>query len=569
MTDQFPPQPGGPESSPGQPQYGGQPGPWQGPPPANPPQYGQQPYNQQPPYTQQPQQPPQYEQQPYGQPQYGQPQQPYPQQQPTYGGPPPMTPGGPVPPGPDYLSGLNAPPRRRRRGLIIASAAVVVALGVSGGAYAVLAGNQSGKGKADVAAKDIPRDAIAAVSANLNPGGSETVEVLKFFRKFPDIAAHSSGDTISDGLLKPLFDDARGVDYNTDIKPWLGSHISMAAEPQHGAMVPVAAIEVTDQGKAKTALTKYLRGQSDVGWVFHGDYAIISDSTSDARYAAAHIGSSGLKGAGNYSSDIKQVPSDSVLNAWIDFKAMLRYGASQRVVPKMPLANMPDRLAIGLRFENSTADLIYRAIGGKVTSSKTLMGPKVGALPDDTSFAMGITDGNTILANAWPTLAQLINRTNPYALQDLQERTGLTLPDDLETLAGSRTIVAVGADTDKVAFESTTNDPDKAAAVANKLNETSDHPAVIRKTNDGVLVASTPDWANALQRGGSLGQQDAFKRAVPDAAKANIVIYGDIAKLTASQADRLPADAKVLESFGLTVSTDSHGATAHLRLVLK
>jgi uncharacterized protein DUF3352 len=564
MTDQFPTQPGGPEPGPGQPPYG-QPGPWQGPPPGNQPQYGPPP--QQPP-QQYGQQPPQYGPPPQ---QYGQ-QQPYPQQpyqQPTYSGPPPMTPGGPVPPGPDYLSGLNAPPRRRRRGLIIASAAVVVALGVSGGAYALLAGNESGKGKADVAAKYVPRDSIAAVSANLNPGGNESLEVLKFFRKFPEIAARSTGNTISDGLIKPLFDTAPGVDYNTDIKPWLGSHISMAAEPQHGSMHPVAAIEITDQDKARTALTKYLRGQSDVGWVFHDSYAIISDSTADAQYAASHIDGSGLKGSGNYSSDIKDVPSDSVLNAWIDIKAALRYGQSQHIMPNVPMANLPDRMAIGLRFENSTADLIYRAVGGKVTTSKTLMGPKVGALPNDTSFAMGITDGNTILANMWPSLAQFINQTNPYALQDFQDKTGLSLPGDLETLAGSRTIVAVGTDTDNVGFESTTNDPDKASQVATKLNETSDQPAVVRKTNDGVLVASNQNWANALQQGGSLGQQDAFKRAVPDAAKANIVMYGDITKLTGSQAERLPADARAFEAFGLTVTADSNGATAHLRLVLK
>jgi hypothetical protein len=480
-----------------------------------------------------------------------------------------MMPGGPVPSGPDYLSGLNAPPRRRRRGLIIASAAVVVALGVSGGAYAILAGNQSGKGKADVAAKYIPRDSIAAMSANLSPGGNETVEVLKFFRKFPEIASRSTGSTISDGLLKPLFDNAPGVDFNTDIKPWLGSHISIAAEPQNGSMHPVAAIEVTNQDKARTALTKYLRGQSDVGWVFHGDYAIISDSTADAQYAAAHIGGSGLKGSGNYSSDIKDVPSDSVLNAWIDVKAALRFGQSQHALPNVPMAKLPDRMAIGLRFENSTADLIYRVIGGKVTDSKTLMGPKVGALPSDTSFAIGITDGNTILANAWPGLAQFINETNPYALQDFQDRTGLSLPGDLETLAGSRTIVAMGSNTDNVGFESTSNDPDRAAQVASKLNETSDHPAVIRKTSDGVLVASNQNWANALQQGGSLGQQDAFKRAVPDAAKANIVMYGDITKLTGSESERLPADARAFESFGLTVTADSQGATAHLRLVLR
>jgi hypothetical protein len=567
MTDQFPAQPGGSGPNPGQPQYG-PPGPWQGPPPGDPPQYGPPPQQQPPQYGQQQPTyngpPPQYGQQP----QYGPPPQ-YGQQQPIYNGPPPMAPGGPVPPGQDYLSGLNAPPRRRRRGLIIASAAVVVALGVSGGAYAILAGNQSGKGKADVAAKYIPRDSIAAMSANLSPGGSETVEVLKFFRKFPAIASRSTGSTISDGLIKPLFDDARGVDYNTDIKPWLGSHISMAAEPQNGSIHPVAAIEVTNEDKAKTALTKYLRGQSDVGWVFHDGYAIISDSTSHAQYAASHIGGSGLKGAGNYSSDIKDVPSDSVLNAWVDIKAGLRYGQSQGMMPKLPMANLPDRMAIGLRFENSTADLIYRTIGGKVTNSKTLMGPKVGALPNDTSFAMGITDGNTILANSWPSLAQFINETNPYVLQNFQDRTGLSLPGDLETLAGSRTIVAVGSDTNKVGFESTTNDPDKAVQVASKLNEGSDQPAVVRKTNDGVLVASTQDWANALQQGGSLGQQDAFKRAVPDAAKANIVMYGDITKLAGSQAERLPADAQVFKAFGLTVTADSSGATAHLRLVLK
>ncbi len=580
----------------GQPEYGGQPG-YAGPPPqgpgyAGPPPTGEQPTGNLPPqpYGQQPTAglpaQPGYDQPDYGQPGYNQPgypQQGYGQQpaynqpgfnqpgygqQPAYNGPPPMTPGGPVGPGPDYLAGPQPTPRRRRRGLIIASAAVVVALGVSGGTYAVLAGNQSGKGHADVAAQYIPSDSVAVMSANLDPGSSQTVQVLKFFRKFPQIAQRSTGDSISDGLIKPLFDSARGVDFNTDIKPWLGDHLSFAAEPQQGKLHPVVAIETTDVTKARTELAKFTKGQSDVGFVFRDKYAIISDSTQAAQYASNQGKRLGLKGSGQYASDIKALPSDSVLNAWVNVQAAQKFAQDVPGAPPMSSFNVAGRLAFGLRFEDSTADLQFRLITTKNAKPATSMGQKVAALPNDTSFALGVTDVDQDLAQSWPALQQLINRSNPYALERIEQQTGLNLPGDLETLAGSRTVVAMGSDTSKVGLESTTKDPGAAATVAKKLASNSNSPAVVKQTSDGVVMATNDGWANALQQGGALGDQDGYKRAVPDASDARIVLYGDVSKLAASQRQQLPAEAKAFKAFGLTVSAKGNVATAHLRIVL-
>jgi hypothetical protein len=433
----------------------------------------------------------------------------------------------------------------------------------------VLANKDGGKGKADLAAQYIPSDSIAVMSANLSPGGSETVEALKFFRKFPEIAQRSTGDSISTGLIKPLFDNTAGVDYGTDIEPWLGDNISIAVEPQGGRAHPVVAIQVKDVGKARTTLTKYTKGQSDIGFVFRDKYAIISDSTSAAQHASNQAKNSSIRGSGDYNTDIKALPSDSVLNAWVNVKQGLKYGQSVGMQTNgVDTAKLPGRFAFGLRFQDSTADLQFRAIGTPQISNSSPMGEKVGALPNDTSLAVGLTDGDKIVANAWPELQQLINSADPYQLQQFEAKTGLTLPGDLETLVGSRTVIAMGSSTNKVGIVSTTKDPQQAAAVAQKLGANSHSPISVKQTSDGVVMATSDDYAAALQKGGSLGDQDAFKRAVPDAAGASFVMYGDISKLASSESDKLPANARTFKAFGLTASSKGNVATAHLRLVL-
>src|SRR5262249_53139742 len=107
-----------------------------------------------------------------------------------------------------------------------------------------------------------------------------------------------------------------------------------------------------------------------------------------------------------------------------------------------------------------------------------------------------------------------------------------------------------------------------AATVAKKLAANTHSPAIVKQTSDGVVMATNGSYANELQQGGSLGDQDGYKRAVPDAAGAQVVLYGDISKLAGSQRQHLPADAKAFKAFGLTVSTHGNVATAHLRIVL-
>jgi len=531
----------------------------------------------------------------------GQPPQGYPTQQYPTGGQPPQGYGpgvqGPPPGGygaawqPDYLNAPAPGPRRsNKKGLIIGAVVVVVALGISGGAYAALSGG-SGKddgdsqhgdnttltasnGKADPSIAHLPSDSIAVASVNLNPGATQTVNALKYLRKFPTIANASSGDTLSEGILKPLFAQS-DLDFDADIQPWLGSHVSVAADPQNGKVHPVVAIEAKDADKAKAFFEKEAQQDPTIAYQISDGYVIVSDTSAAVTEAVKETEAGNLSKNANFSSDIKKVPSDSIVSGWVDVKASLRYAQSMDstfTLPDSAQGAVPDRVVAGLTFDGTAADLQLTAFGGVTVPKDTGVGKRIAKLPNDTSVAVGVSGLDKAIAQNWDTISQLLDSDEPGTLERIQEQTGLTLPDDLETLVGSQTIVAVGTSQQQIGVETTT-DSTKAKAVLEKINSAiSDEGANITvKTDDnGVVMASSDAYAAALEQGGSLGSQTLFKAAVPHPDDANAIVYVNVAEveqLAGADADSLPSDAEPIKAVGITGSSDGSQSTIHVRVV--
>jgi hypothetical protein len=270
MSDNtFPPGPGGPGQQPNpyqrpdqpQPPYGAQPGgpqhnPYLAPQPNS---YQQRPQPNQPYGGQQPGGS-SYGPNPDGQPggQYGSPQpgsQPYGGQQPggssygqnphghpgqyggqQYGGSGSYGPGeqyGQPPQGPGfgYVQQFEPPKRRGRLISIIAALAVLMVAGAGGAfAYSRLAGG--GSQPSDV----LPASAVAYGRIDLDPGAGQKVNAIRFMMKFPSVREQLKLTGDKDDLRQKLFEaikaDSGGnlddVDYEKDVKPWLGDRIGVA-----------------------------------------------------------------------------------------------------------------------------------------------------------------------------------------------------------------------------------------------------------------------------------------------------------------------------------------------------
>ncbi|MGI8869525.1 MAG: hypothetical protein ACR2F6_11905 [Mycobacteriales bacterium] len=523
----------------------------------------------------------------------------YPQQ----GGWGPQGPGGPNP----YVIGGPQPPKRNKRSVVIA-AGVVAAMAIAGGAYAAVSltgtsDKKAGSNKQDnndgniVALRNsalkqvdsitnhFPTDTVAVATINLNPGQDETVATLKYLRKFPSIQREApTGSTLSDGLLKPLVNAAgSGANYETDVKPWFGGQVAAGADVVNGKARPIIVVKITDPAKAKAGIGKLLKDSPHNGMVIDGDYAVVSDSQAHAASAQSEAKASSLSTNTTFRDNMSKVPGDSPVTAWVDVKAALKL--SKQTLPNHSqttgltgkLSNLvPNTVAGSLRFDQSYADFSVVSFGGGTSlSSGGHVGAKVSQLPSETAIALGASGTNKAVASLWrqvqknPTLARQVNQ---YTRQ-VQQQLGVLLPDDLETLVGSQTLLAVGGPELSEVGGLSVTDPQKAYEIATKvigkIDPQSRQKIVVKKTSDGIAVANSDSWATKLGTNGSLGTKSAFQNAVPNAANADLVLYVDVPAVAEAANRHLPPDAAPLAAVGLTMIQDGDATAAHLRIVTK
>jgi len=120
-------------------------------------------------------------------------------------------------------------------------------------------------------------------------------------------------------------------------------------------------------------------------------------------------------------------------------------------------------------------------------------------------------------------------------------------------------------------------DPVAAADLAKRMQPLIDEATagfgvVVEPTEDGLVMATTPDYANQLAAGdGGLGATQAFTRAVPNANGAQAVAFVDLKSYTQAVATLGPnADDTFsrLQALGLSVSVSEGRSDLLLRVTL-
>jgi hypothetical protein len=183
----------------------------------------------------------------------------------------------------------EAGPSGRRTAVIAAVTAGTLAV-VGVGAFAAVQ-LLSGGAPAEEA---IPAGAIAVVSLDLDPGAKQKVEAIKTLRKFPELKKQLGLDAGAD-LREKFFDEAlnddscRKLSYESDIKPWIGDNVALAAVSfNKGKVSPVVALAVTDKDKATTGLDALIEctdSADQTGFAFNDDFVLVSDTQAHADQA--------------------------------------------------------------------------------------------------------------------------------------------------------------------------------------------------------------------------------------------------------------------------------------------
>jgi hypothetical protein len=461
------------------------------------------------------------------------------------------------------LPAYAEPPRRRRgRAAITAVAAATAVVLTAGGVYAYTA--LSG-GPAQLA-EHTPGDAVGYLEVNLDPPAAQKVAAIRFLHKFPAAKAGDENGSLLDSVIEPLIPDAKTKrQFTEDIKPWLGDHAAIVADPQGGKIQSVIIVETTDEAKTRAGLDRFngeqTKDSEKVRYAFAGGLAYLAETQQAAQTAAGDGGSDTLAGNGTFNSDVGKVGADGILTFWADLAGAAKFDPEDG-------ASAQGRLAGSLRFTDRTADLLIRALGNPAKTGSQPVGPRLAKLPADTAAALGLSGGDGLVRSAYEQLDKIgLGSTLEKAEQD----SGLKLPDDVAALVGSATVVAFGGTRDEGGFGvvSTTDDQAGARRAADKILRKLDEDSslTVRSTPDGTVLASSAAYADQLTANGTLGEQQLFKDTLPDVDSATAVVYVDVRKVAELSGEQVPEEGKAVASFGLTVSTSGDDSGIHLRLV--
>ncbi|MEU8223147.1 DUF3352 domain-containing protein [Kribbella sp. NPDC048915] len=598
------PQPGQPGGAPGYPQgqqqgpqhgqqYGGphQGGPQHGGPQQGGPQYGQPGAAQYggPQTPQSPQAPQQGA--PQGS-QYGPPGQQYGQGQ--YGGPQGQASyeqlhvGGQPPQGPGYggAQQWQPEPKKGRGKLIPIIAAVAMVLVVAGGgifAYGKLGGG--GEQPADV----LPGTAVGYARVDLNPSAGQKVAAVRFMMKFPAVKENLGLTGENDDLRQKLFeqikkssgDDLADVDFDKDVKPWLGDRAGFAALPPAEGKdepVPVLAIQVKDEDAATKGMDKLLANEKDKpGRAFSNGYMILGEDQQIVDNAVATAKNNPLSKNAKFAADMDKLGEQGFISGWVDGKAL---ASITDKVDSGQIARLGDATgAVALRFDASYVEL--KGVGHGDQSVKVGAADAadvVTKLPETTAAAIAISGGETLVDTIWAQVQKAGGENFQQMVGELADATGLKLPEDLKTLVGKNLSVSIDKDMasgPKIAARMET-DPAKAEQVVQKVKtllrerEDANIPLETAKDGDTLVVSTTQEYAEQVLKDGTLGATENFKQALPDTKGAVMIGYVDFEGLSALSSRFKDENVAALRSAGIvTRSTGDGEAEVTVRVVAK
>jgi hypothetical protein len=341
-------------------------------------------------------------------------------------------------------------------------ALVVVALAVAG------CGSSSGSGSGTDTARLAPANSFLYFEATIDPTGDQEAAMRTILADLP--GSGPPEDRINN-LLEQASKSSKtaNVDYEKDIKPWLGDKAAVFVAPPKTAngKSPWAIVAATtDEGKAKDTVKKghdagdqdltyrdtdYVLSKDGTAVGVVGGYLVIgSDDGLKAAVDASKNDSASLTKSDRYQQAIKGATTDRIALLYEDFGGILQTLASASKQSLGAAAPLVGRLFGGnpivatIRAENQAL-----VIDGSLLPSGSLFGisgkstPLLGTVPADSWLALGAPH----LGQTLETVIGLVSGAvgGEQALkQQLRASTGLDLDRDLLSWIGDAAIYVTG-----------------------------------------------------------------------------------------------------------------------------
>jgi hypothetical protein len=329
-----------------------------------------------------------------------------------------------------------------------------------------------------------------------------------------------------------------------------------------GEPEPIVVIETTDVGAAGDAfdaLEACARdsGSGDqFGYAFSGDYALLASSQELAKKYADSADKASLADDGDFAADMDALGDLGVATAWADVAGLidafgprslagdLSGGADAGAVLDL-LKARAQRAAATFRFSSDHADIVT-AVRADLPHSDVGENQIVN-LPDSTVFAMSVSGGGDALAASWDDIIaaqRQLDRRIDDEIAQFEDKTGLNVPDDLETLLGDNLLVAIDQDGLSAATLNSSDPGQLNAGVrftgdAAKLSDLYDRivglldpsiggsvPFSREDFDKGLAIATNDSYAGKLaDLDGNLADSQNFQSVVDDAANKQFVMF--------------------------------------------
>lgn len=477
--------------------------------------------------------------------------------------------------GTEYVgSGSAATPANRsgsgKKWAVLGGAAIGVAAVVTAGGWAAFSLLATGSQPSEA----IPATAVGYLSLDLDPSASQKIEAFKILQKFPGVEKDLDIGG-RDDLRRYVFDMMQedgvceDLNYAEDVEPWIGDRIAVAAMPgDKGSVAPLVTLQVTDEDAAATGVERLFKcndADDAVGFSFSGDYVLIGESKKQADAYAADAEESSLADDVSFQEWTEAVGDPGVVTMYASADAPSYAVGLQKDLMGSALAPSSGVLTSGadpmdeqmkemykdfegmagvVRFADGAAEVEFAGGGVPAGLPESGESPEDGisSLPASTGAAMSLS-----LSDGWAEsyLEQMSAMLGDGAgledsLAQMETQTGLSLPEDIETLLGDNVSVAVDSDID---FRAATEDPTAVPAGIKVLGDPAEILPVVDKIKanfgpdaDLLLVESSDDavafgfaqgYMDSLLEEGQLGDDETFQNVVPEAGKAVGVFYVD------------------------------------------
>lgn len=413
---------------------------------------------------------------------------------------------------------------------------------------------------ANLPASVLPSSTIAVATADANPSLSEKLNILTFIGKFPSLKSHvtiGAKDDPRQWIVTQILKSAHcpALSYSADFHSWLGAHVALGAVDV-GAKdpAPVLALETSSGSAASRTIQKIVACDNTKDFFFQvvDGYVVGSDTQAHLTSILSSAKSHPLSADATYRKWSSAVGGQGLVNFYVAPRALKMLLGSLGALPACDSDILTKALgqftgmAGSLNATDDGLELIARVGTNQAMTSGAALGQTVAQLPSDTALVLGVAPSSKAKTSALGALPSgcggAAGLPSPARIMELiQQRSGLSLPGDLNTLLGKAFVLTLGgnAPSDLSQIQGPSAVPlgievqgDTAkiravlAKVEKKLGVSLARMGLVEKVAGGrFILATNQSYAGAISTTGALGADPAFLAAVPGASKAQFIMF--------------------------------------------